>query len=137
MNSALLRYNLYTGICNVGVVHVRSLEGRFHIFRVRVAWDYLRARLSGISNPRAGNGGVALPLPARNVFARMIAAKVLAWVQDDGFPKVVPTLSMQPVGDRRLVCRPDPQLGRPYRAAEWPSLWTGWVDLTMCTGGHT
>jgi hypothetical protein len=47
----------------------------------------------------------------------MMAVKVLAWVQDDGFPMVVPALSLQPVGDRRMVCRLDPELGEPPSGA--------------------
>ena len=52
-----------------------------------------------------------------SLFARMIAVKVLSWVHDDGFPRVVPALSLQTVGDRHMVCRLDRQLGQPPSGA--------------------
>jgi hypothetical protein len=108
MSSNLLRYNAYTGIRNAGVMRVLSIEGRFNISKIQVLLDYLRAKIKtwGISENPTGLDSremVKIPLPTRQEFARMVAVKVLAWVGEDGYPIIVPTLSMQPAGDHALV----------------------------------
>lgn len=35
----------------------------------------------------------------------MVAVKVLAWVGDNGYPTVVPSLSLQPRGAGAMICR--------------------------------
>ncbi len=102
MASPLLRYNAYTGIRNAGLIRLRTLEGAWRISRLAVAWDFLLAMLKG----GRGTQGIQMPLAVRREFARMAAVKVLAWVGDDGYPTVVPALSLQPAGAGALVCRP-------------------------------
>jgi len=106
MNSGLLRYNAYTGIRNAGVIRVRSFEAGFKISRLQVALDFLRARmLSRRGEPAGVSPGMTIevPLPVRREFARMAAVKVLAWIGEDGYPVLVPALSLQPGGDNALV----------------------------------
>jgi hypothetical protein len=103
MNSNLLRYNAYTGIRNAGLIRVTSVEGKFNISRMQVVLEYTRARLSVSGAADRDNGGVKIPLPVRKEFARMIAVKVLAWIDEDGTPIVIPALSMQPAGEKCMV----------------------------------
>jgi len=102
MSSSLLRYNAYTGVRNAGVIRVRSVERSFAISKLQVAMDYALARLAALV-PR-GDGGIVIPLAVRREFARMVAVKVLAWVEADGYPEVIPMLSLQPAGEKGLVC---------------------------------
>ena len=44
-----------------------------------------------------------MPLAVRREFSKMVAVKVLAWVGVGGYPTVIPTLSLQPAGERVLV----------------------------------
>ncbi len=112
MNSA------YTGIRNAGVIRVRSVEGSFAISRLQVARDYALARLGALRELSHAQGGVQMPLAARREFARMVAVKVLAWVGESGYPNVVPALSLQPAGDKTLVCwNGTPQLPQPPSGA--------------------
>jgi hypothetical protein len=106
-SSPLLRYNAYTGVRNAGVIRLRSLEGTFAISKLQVLKDYWLARLAAM---RQGNeqktlsgNSVIIPLAVRLEFARMAAVKVLAWVGPDGYPKVIPSLSLQPAGQKKLV----------------------------------
>jgi hypothetical protein len=118
-NSArMLRYNAYSGIRNAGLIRVRSVEAAFTLSRLQVAKDFALARLAALGGmPRSGTthdqDGVRVPLPVRREFARMAAIKVLAWVRGDGYPLIVPALSLQPKGERELVGRLHGRLGSP------------------------
>jgi len=102
MSSNLLRYNAYTGIRNAGVIRVLSLEGRFAISKLQVALDYLLARLQ-TRRVSSGLDVTQVPLPVQREFARMAAVKVLAWIGEDGYPRLAPALSIQPAGEHALV----------------------------------
>lgn len=111
MSGSLLRYNAYTGIRDAGILRVRSIIGEFAISKLQVVSDFLRAKLAA-SGTRA-NGGAAMPLQVRREFAKMIAVKVLAWLGDDGYPVVIPALSLQPAGATMLVCAKNARLPQP------------------------
>ncbi len=111
MSSSLLRYNAYTGIRNAGIIRVKSVEGTFAISKAQVVLDFARAKLA-TSGTRT-NGGVAMPLQVRHAFAKMIAVKVLAWLGDDGYPIIIPALSLQPAGATMLVCAKNARLPQP------------------------
>jgi predicted pyridoxine 5'-phosphate oxidase superfamily flavin-nucleotide-binding protein len=116
MGSSLLRYNSYTGIRNAGIIRVRSVEREFVVPRVQVLLDYIRARMAGAISRRTDGAGIPLPPPVRKEFGRMVAVKVLAWVDQDGYPAVAPALSLQPAGDRALLAwwdRPAPAAAAP------------------------
>ncbi len=118
MSGSLLRYNAYTGVRDAGIIRVRSVENTFAISKLQVMTDFLRARFAGIVKPGHTDDGVNLPRPAQNEFAKMIAVKVLAWIGDDGYPIVVPTLSMQPAGAEHLICHTSAKLPRPPADAQ-------------------
>ena len=113
MSGSLLRYNAYTGIRDVGIIRVRSVENTFAISKMQVMIDYVRARLAGIIQPGFKDEGVNLPRQVQHEFTKMIAVKVLAWIGDDGYPIVIPSLSMQPSGARNLICHTSPTLLHP------------------------
>ena len=113
MNSSLLRYNAYTGIRDAGVIRVLTVESTFRISKVQVALDYVRARIAAFGDRRKVKGEATLPAPVRKEFAKMVAVKVLAWLDVDGHPLVVPALSLQPSGESALVCRNTGKLPAP------------------------
>jgi len=113
MNSNLLRYNAYTGIRDAGVIRVLTVESTFRISKLQVAMDYVRARIAALGMQGKANGGVTIPAPVLKEFARMVAVKVLAWLDIDGHPLVVPALSLQPLGKSALVCRNTAKLPAP------------------------
>ncbi|MEW6569194.1 MAG: pyridoxamine 5'-phosphate oxidase family protein [Chloroflexota bacterium] len=125
MAGPLLRYNAYTGIRNAGLIQLRELEAAFHIPRLQVLLDYLQARLAALAGTAQVEGEVRVPRPVRREFGRMAAVKVLAWVGEDGHPKIVPSLSLQPLGSTALVCRRPGRLpGPPAGAAVASNLLT-------------
>jgi len=118
MSGSLLRYNAYTGIRDAGIIRVRSVENIFAISKIQVMTDYLRARFAGAIKSGHTDEGVNLPRQVQTEFAKMIAVKVLAWLGDDGYPIVVPTLSMQPAGAENLICYTSAKLPRPPVGAQ-------------------
>ena len=114
-DSSLLRYNAYTGVRNAGVIRVTSNEGSFKISKLQVVTEYLQARLKSMhTNSSPVDGVIEIPLPVKKEFARMIAVKVLAWIDQDGYPMAVPALSLQPAGEHTLVGKVElPKLPKP------------------------
>jgi hypothetical protein len=118
MKSSLLRYNAYTGIRNAGVMHVRSSQGTFSIPKLLVLKDYMLARLAKTGGVASGHKGTKIPLPVRQEFKKMAAVKVLCWVGQDGYPVVVPALSLQPAGTQNLICWKGMRLPEPPQGAQ-------------------
>lgn len=103
MSTDLLRYNAYTGIRNAGIIQVRALLGQFRLSKLRVLTDYLVAAAAARTTPRPGTGAT-LPRAAMEPFGRLTAVRTLAFFDPTGHPLAVPAMSLQPVGDRALVC---------------------------------
>jgi hypothetical protein len=105
----LLRYNAYTGIRNAGIVEVRGVLAHVKIPKLEVLRDYLLARLP---RPPASGQSVPMPAPVCRRFAAMTKVCALAYVGEaaavpgaaPGYPVVAPLLSLQPAGERTLVC---------------------------------
>jgi hypothetical protein len=112
-NTDLLRYNAYTGIRNAGVVDITSAVLAFRLPKLRVLADYLRARFARGAVVRESQGERATSMPdvVQEKFSPMTAVRVLAWLDEGGYPLVAPALSLQPAGDRALVCAPGPAAG--------------------------
>jgi len=102
------------------------VEGAFVISKLQVAKDYLLTRLAGLGRAGRGDGGVAMPLPVQREFAKMVAVKVLSWVREDGYPIVVPALSLQPAGAETLICWKGMRLPQPL-----PGAWVATNILTF------
>jgi hypothetical protein len=106
-NSDLLRYNAYTGIRNAGVIQVRKVIRHFRISKQRVLADYLLARACSYSKNKGSSGEVVdLPPVVRKNFSLLMAVRILTFLDSDGYPLVIPTLSLQPSGEDTLVCAP-------------------------------
>jgi bifunctional DNA-binding transcriptional regulator/antitoxin component of YhaV-PrlF toxin-antitoxin module len=108
MSSPLLRYNAYTGVRNAGLIRVRTLLGGFSIPKLKVALDYLTIKLFAATPQGKVDSAVTIPLEVRRQFGLMTAIKVLAWVDRDGYPRILPMLSLQPRGENFLAGRVEP-----------------------------
>ena len=112
-NTDLLRYNAYTGIRNAGVIEVTSAVFAFRLSKLRVLVDYVLARAARGSVQRESQRekATAMPQVVQEKFTPMTAVRVLAHLDGAGYPLVAPVLSLQPAGDRALVCAPGPAAG--------------------------
>jgi len=103
INSAdFYRYNAYTGIRNAGVIRARRVVREFALSRGAVLLAAARARWAA-RRRRSPGEGAAMPAPVREKFARLQAAKFLAYLGPDGYPDIAPALSLTPAGERALV----------------------------------
>ena len=106
-NSDLLRYIAYPGIRNSGVIQVRKVIRHFRISKQRVLADYLLASACSPSKEKGGSSeAVALPPVVGKNFSLLMAVRILTFLDSDGYPLVIPTLSLQPSGKSMLVCAP-------------------------------
>ncbi|MGQ9573011.1 MAG: hypothetical protein ACUVV3_07500 [Dehalococcoidia bacterium] len=103
MATDAFRYNAYAGIRNAGVIRVRGLVRAFVLSRPALLLDMARARWFARRARQRADGAVAVPSPVREKFARLQAAKVLAYLDGDGYPNIVPALSLIPADERTLV----------------------------------
>jgi hypothetical protein len=102
INSAdFYRYNAYTGIRSAGVIRARRVVREFALSRGTIMLAAARARWA--ARWRSRGEGVAMPPPVREKFARLQAAKFLAYLRSDGYPDIAPALSLTPAGERALV----------------------------------
>jgi hypothetical protein len=100
----LLRYNPYTGIRNAGIIQVREVLRHFRIAKMRVLADYLLARLTAARLRSLPEEATTMPPVVRKRFGPMTAVRVLAFLGGEGYPATAPVLSLQPAGERALVC---------------------------------
>jgi len=103
INSAdFYRYNAYTGIRNAGVIRARRVVREFALSRGAILVAAARARWAARRRRSPGEGAV-MPAPVREKFARLQAAKFIAYLGANGYPDVAPVLSLTPAGERALV----------------------------------
>lgn len=103
INSAdFYRYNAYTGIRNAGVIRARRVVREFALSRGAILVAAARARWAARRRRSPGEGAV-MPAPVWEKFARLQAAKFLAYLGSDGYPEIAPALSLTPAGERALV----------------------------------
>jgi hypothetical protein len=100
----LLRYNPYTGIRNAGIIQVREVLRHFRIAKLRVLAEYLLARLTAARPRNLPAEATTMPPVVRERFSPMTAVRVLAFLDGAGCPVTAPVLSLQPAGERAMVC---------------------------------
>lgn len=96
----MFRYNAYTGVRNVGVIEVESVrrvKGMASPARLlELGYGALRAR--GVKFERTG----PMPPQVTEKFSRVKAAKHICYVDSDGYPLSLPSVTMFPTGHGAL-----------------------------------
>jgi predicted pyridoxine 5'-phosphate oxidase superfamily flavin-nucleotide-binding protein len=103
MASDTFRYNAYAGIRNAGVIRVGSVVRAFALSGPTALLDMARARWFARRARRLSGRGVTVPIQVRQKFARLKAAKFMAYLDDDGYPDMVPALSLRPADEQTFV----------------------------------
>ena len=120
-NKPMFRYNSYMRISDVGLIDVESVTASWKLSKLEAARDVLpvkarsavptawddatRAVLPQAARAALGRGKGTARLPPRvaDKFARTQALKVLAWKGEDGYPVVVPALSLFPTPSTTML----------------------------------
>ena len=99
----LYRYNAYMGASRGGVCDALEITGVHRLKKLGVLREFLAAKLTHpLSALTAGRRG-KMPVQVMEKFNRLEAVKFLAFVEEDGYPTMVPALSMQPSSPEKLV----------------------------------
>ncbi len=109
----LFRYNAYVRVSRVGVIDVERVVAARHYSRLSVAGQLLpiwamRRWLDGGRGGRvveAGEDEVRMPERLAEKFARTQAVKVMAWLDEEGWPVAVPAFSLTPGRSDRLFVK--------------------------------
>ncbi|MHB8895269.1 MAG: pyridoxamine 5'-phosphate oxidase family protein [Candidatus Geothermincolia bacterium] len=89
------RYNAYAGIHNVATTEIREiLELPTKVSMLTVAREFATVRTLGRIGHAKSLGGVATPAPIRDKFDSIMSVKVLAYMDDDGYPNAVPVFGV-------------------------------------------
>ncbi|MEW6263471.1 MAG: pyridoxamine 5'-phosphate oxidase family protein [Thermodesulfobacteriota bacterium] len=100
-NQPMFRYNAYFGINTVHYLDLVETGGRENLPMAAIIAAAVLTRLAR-TGPPAETERILKPW-AEDLFNKMGALKFLAWVDRDGFPKIVPVVQGQAWGSRGLV----------------------------------
>jgi hypothetical protein len=101
----LFRYNQYTNARAAGVAMAVSSSEKFGISKLAVLSSFLKAKMAKgkvpINETQEGN----MPKNVYDAFSQMAAVKVLAFVDEDGFPAAFPEFGMLPISSNAIVMK--------------------------------
>lgn len=103
-NIAMFRYNAYTGIRNAGMVEIKEIVQKGSLSKLSLLYNY-------ILRPRAHNiGDGKLPGLIMDKFNRLTGIKVISFLDKDGYPMIIPAVSLYAL-DRNSLIFPKDCLG--------------------------
>ncbi|TFF91382.1 hypothetical protein EU545_04300 [Candidatus Thorarchaeota archaeon] len=99
----LFRYNQYTNVRGAGLAEAVWASSKRQLSKLSVLATYLKARLGKrkVDNRYTGEG--RMPSAVLERFNMMSAVKVLAFINQSGFPEAFPAFGTLPVSDNVLV----------------------------------
>ncbi|UCD85534.1 MAG: pyridoxamine 5'-phosphate oxidase family protein [Deltaproteobacteria bacterium] len=100
--SELFRYNAYTGIRSAGVIRIREVL-QVSMPKLKLIGDLIKTRILSLRTGSQFQGKGEIPVPVREKFRRLMAAKFLAYPDTDGYPGIIPLMPLFPADGRRLV----------------------------------
>lgn len=113
-SSQHLRYNAYSGIRSAGSIRVEDVSGPFQLTRLDVLKGLVQARVDRLRVRGLSQGQKVMHPIVMEMFGRVVAVKVLAYLDEQGRPHAVPVLSLQPAAPDLMVFNFGPM--RPHLA---------------------
>lgn len=93
-NIDFFRYNAYAGIHQVAVATIREMVPLPEkVSYLTVGREFLTMRGRGMFDTRGAADGVETPAVVRKKFNSIVSIKVLAFLDDDGYPGLLPAFS--------------------------------------------
>ncbi|MFW9846583.1 MAG: hypothetical protein ACFFD6_07540 [Candidatus Thorarchaeota archaeon] len=99
----LFRYNQYTNARSVGVAEASSASENMPISKVSVLTSFIKAKLAKRKIPLTVTEEGNMPPNVHKRFNQMAAVKVLAFIDDSGYPVAFPNLGMVPASTNRIA----------------------------------
>jgi hypothetical protein len=101
----LFRYNQYTNARAAGVAEAISASQKHSISKFAVLSSYIKANMAKRNVPIEKTYEGNMPKNIYDAFSKMAAVKVLAFIDDDGYPVAFPEFGMLPVSSNRIVVK--------------------------------
>jgi len=101
----LFRYSQYTNARAAGVAEAIWASEKYTVSKVSLLSSFLKAKRSAGRVPVVETEEGNMPRNVKVRFARMVAVKVVAFVDDEGQPAAFPEFGMVPASSNSLVVR--------------------------------
>ncbi len=114
----LFRYNQYTNARGAGLAIPKWTSQGYGISKLNVLSNYIKARMAKRKVPfvETEEGNMSPPILRR--FAEMAAVKVIAFIDEDGYPAAFPAFGMVPAHPNRLVIKRGEEKRRGYKLCD-------------------
>lgn len=101
-NLPMFRYNAYFGINTVHYLDLQAMSGPEKLPMGAILRGVLRTRLAGRALARGAGEKILTPFAYR-LLNRMDTLKFIAFIDDDGYPRIIPVIQCQAAAGSRLV----------------------------------
>ncbi|MCK4567017.1 MAG: hypothetical protein KAU48_06885 [Candidatus Thorarchaeota archaeon] len=110
----LFRYSQYSNARGAGVAEAISSSDKYGISKPSVLSSFIKAKMAKGKVPVEETIEGNMPNNIYNIFSKMAAVKVLAFIDDDGYPAAFPEFGMLPVSSNSVVMKRDQEKRRGY-----------------------
>ena len=114
----LFKYNQYTNARKAGVAEAISTSDKYGISKVSVLSSFIKAKMAIGKVPVEETVEGNMPNNIYEIFSKMAAVKVLAFIDDDGYPVAFPEFGMLPVLSNSVVIKRNQEKRRGYSLRE-------------------
>jgi hypothetical protein len=101
----LFRYNQYTNARGAGVAEAISMSHKYGISKLSVLSAFIKTKLAKGKVPVAESIEGNMPKNIFDVFSQMAAVKVLAFIDEDGYPAAFPEFGMLPASNNAVIVK--------------------------------
>jgi len=110
----LFRYNQYTNARGAGVAEAISSTEKYGISKPSVLSSFIKTKLAKGKAPVIESTEGNMPMNIFKIFSEMAAVKVLAFIDEDGYPAAFPEFGMLPVSTNTVVMKRTQEKKRGY-----------------------
>ena len=101
----LFRYNQYTNARGAGVAEANWASPKYGISKLAVLSAFLKAKMAGRKVPTQETEDGNMPRNVLERMSQMAAVKIIAYIDEDGYPVAFPEFGMLPVSSNRIVIK--------------------------------
>jgi hypothetical protein len=98
-----LRYNAYSGIRSAGSIRIEEISGPFQLSKLDILKGLVHSKVHRVLARKHSEGRKIMHPIVMEMFGRVVAVKVLGFVDDRGDPHAVPVMSLQPAAPDVMV----------------------------------